>query len=275
MQKIDIDYDVIYHSNFFGDYKIIEEVGIWDKQRHVKIKFFNTGSERIITLGHAMSGEVRDLYAKTVYGVGYLGDFIDDEFKSIIYRPWASMIGRCYGVGKPFYTAYGGIGVKVADEWHCFANFQQDAKYLYNYENFINNPAHYELDKDYLQQNIPKPQRIYSKQTCVFLLDIDNNNLHALENNMLNQDSMSSKYIGISRCRDKTMNYEAIIRLNGKKFRIGTFINEIAAANAYNYYFDKFVKYELVRLHNDVPYMPPEIWSQYRSRKIEVIKIVK
>lgn len=275
MQKINIDYTKIYHSKVYGDYRILNEEEPANGTRQVRIKFADTGSERIISLGHACTGEVRDFYKRTVYGIGYLGDYIKNKYSSLLYNVWSSMICRCYNSKAPSFIGYGSIGVTVESSWLCFANFQVDSIYLYNYEKFINNPHNYQLDKDYLQQEIPKHQRIYSKNTCLFLSGVDNNNLHAIENNLLYQNTMLSKYIGVSKSRNNAATYEAVIRLNGKKYRIGTFTNEIAAANAYNYYFDKYVDYELVRIHNDVPYMSPEEYSQYFSKIVEPIKLVQ
>ena len=47
----------------------------------------------------------------------------------------------------------------------------------------MNNTNIYELDKDYLQQNIPIENRIYSPETCMFITKADNLQLALNENN--------------------------------------------------------------------------------------------
>lgn len=272
MQRTEIDYNKVYQTKNYGNFIILNEEPQIDT-RMVRIKFLETGSERVVSLGHVMTGELKDLYKRTVYDIGYLGDYNGkDPYHAISYNIWSSMMARCYNTKAQCYIGYGSIGIKVSDEWHCYAKFQNDIKYLYNYKKFTDNPSGYQLDKDYLQQQIPKPNRVYSKETCIFLSNVDNNNLHALENNLLNINNMSSKYIGVTKSRNNANTYEAIIRLQGKKYRIGTFTSEIAAANAYNYYFDTYINYELVHIHNDVPYMSPEEFSKYYSVIHEVIR---
>ncbi|MEF7710323.1 hypothetical protein V4W75_27055, partial [Bacillus cereus] len=55
-----------FESNSFGSFKIIK----YNSSRDVIIQFENTGSIRSIDLIHTKTGEVKDLYAPTVYGVG-------------------------------------------------------------------------------------------------------------------------------------------------------------------------------------------------------------
>lgn len=68
------DYDIIYQSNNFGPFKIIEESDIPGyNKRAVKIKFINTGSEIITKFPQVIKGTVKDPYAPSVYGVACLG----------------------------------------------------------------------------------------------------------------------------------------------------------------------------------------------------------
>lgn len=60
-------------------------------------------------------------------------------------------------------------------------------------------------------------------------------------------------------------NWRVRINLNNKKKVIGTFSNEIAAANAYNYYTK--VYYDEFAQLNDCPYMEMVEWLQYKCEK--------
>lgn len=107
-------------------------------------------------------GEVTNVYDKTVYNVGYLGEGIHKGNKKYGYCfiIWASMLERCYNKKKqqkcPTYTK-----CTVYEEWHNFQNFAQwfDENYY-----TINNEK-MSLDKDILY----KGNKIYSPKTCIFV----------------------------------------------------------------------------------------------------------
>lgn len=196
--RINIDYDKIYYNKTYGYFKIIEELEtkiVKDgTRRYVKVKFLVTGTEIVSELSHAIKGEVRDPFAPVYYGVGYIGN-VPNSQDNILFDRWYSMIKRCYNKNYKRYCQYGGIGITVDPRWHCFEYFIYDCQFLLNYDKFIQNPSMYHLDKDYLQQNIPKEQRVYSKDTCVFLNKYDNINLMAIENKY----KASSKYFGVKK----------------------------------------------------------------------------
>lgn len=260
MKRIDINFNKIYYSNSNGSYKIINEEESSKGIRRVRIKFIDTGNERVIALGHALSGEIKDLYKPAVYGIGYMGNA---RSSNQLYVSWSCMMTRCYGKNDPSYSSYGMIGVRVEERWHCFEYFAEDAKLLPGYDKYINDPRNYQLDKDYLQLNIPKSQRIYSRNTCVFISGADNNNLHALEHNRDNINAMQSKYIGVTKSSPNT--WSSVIRINSRKYYIGTFNSEVAAANAYNYFSNKYGKGELIKLHNECEYMSPAEFINYNT----------
>lgn len=73
------------------------------------------------------------------------------------YVAWENMLMRCYYPKTSRYSAYGGIGVKVCDEWLSYENF---AKW-YDDNNYIDG---YHLDKDLLGDG-----GIYSPETCNYI----------------------------------------------------------------------------------------------------------
>ena len=58
----EIDFDKIYEcaNPLYGTFKIIEDLGRIKRHRMVKIKFINTGNEKIVRWCHARDGNVRD-----------------------------------------------------------------------------------------------------------------------------------------------------------------------------------------------------------------------
>lgn len=269
MKRINIDFNKVYSSNQYGNYIILNEEPVINGIRHVKIKFLDTGTIRVIKLGHALSGEIRDPFKPVYYGLGYTGN-VNNCRSHILYNKWCAMMSRCYNKNNPYYNSYGGIGIRVDSRWYCFETFIEDCKSLYNYDKFINNPSAYQLDKDYLQQNIPHEQRVYSKDTCIFLSNEDNNYLHSLEQN--SNKNIKCEYIGVCKCNSNS--WEVKIRINGKRHYIGCFSNPIAAANAYNYFYNKYRNNGIVNLVNDVPYMAPDEFFKYNTNPKQMIKIV-
>lgn len=94
-------------------------------------------------------GSVRDLNARTTYGVGYYGDYDEgDPHYEMLVQTWRAMIRRCYDASFRPYRAYGGAGVHVSERWQCFANFQRDARRIPNWVMKVEYPDEFSLDKD-------------------------------------------------------------------------------------------------------------------------------
>ena len=260
-----INYGEIYNSDNCGPFIPIEYIG--GVEDLVKIKFINTGSERIVTSNQLVHGKVKDKYKPNIANIGYLGHFngkVSDHSNIIFYRPWNDMINRCYNKTDKDYPIYGAMGITVEQRWFDFGNFYEDAKLLYGYENKLKYPSMFCLDKDYLQMNIPKNQKIYSKNTCMWISKYDNIIIMGRENS-------NSKYFGVTKTsRGYLARYSNI--------KIGYYSDEIAAANAYNYYYTFNFKNDPFRsiiLLNNVPYMSPFEFTKYSLNKTEkVIKLI-
>ena len=218
--------DKLYKSNSSGYFKIIKDLGTdYRGFRRVRIRFVETGFEKDVYLNSALSGQVKDQYRITVYGVGYLGDAdtINKEDK-MLYKIWTGMLSRCYNHKDTMYHCYGKIGVRVATRWHCFANFLYDAKRLPGYTNKFNYPDKYHLDKDYLQFCIPRENRVYSKDTCLWLYNKDNIYLAVADT--------TGGYVGVY--GDHNNSFVTKTYSEGNLYSIGSFDNREAAANAFN-----------------------------------------
>ncbi len=82
-----------------------------------------------------------------------------------IYMIWWHIKDRCYNENNPRYSLYGGRGVTLCEEWHCFDRFIDDIKQIQGYSDFdiLNGNIH--LDKDSLDMN----NKIYCKEKCIFI----------------------------------------------------------------------------------------------------------
>lgn len=259
-----IRYNEIYNSENYGSFIPIEYIG--GPKDLVKIKFINTQSERVVTSNALIHGKVKDKFVPIIAGVGYIGNFegkVTDNSIIIFYRPWNDMLNRCYNKLDKDYSRYGALGITVDARWFNFNNFYQDAKLLIGYNNKCIYPSMYCLDKDYLQQNIPKSNRIYSKNTCVWLSKYDNIIL-------MNRENSNSKYFGVTETKNGYLSRYSNIT-------IGVFSNIIAAANAYNYYYTLHFQndpFRSVFLLNNVPYMSPDEFIKYNiNSKIVINRI--
>lgn len=214
-----------YNSNNFGQFTIIDEIDDYNsKERIFQIKFLNTGYITNASLPAITHGCVKDYLVPVVAGVGYLGYVqgpITKEPYYRYYKAWNDMINRCYNIEDKDYPLYGGIGITVDPSWHCFETFFEDIHYIPGYELKELYPSIYQLDKDYLQINIPKNQRIYSKYTCMWLSKHDNVMI-------MNRDNPnSSGYYGVY---FKDNSY--CTRINNTTY--GRFTNPEAAAYLFN-----------------------------------------
>lgn len=259
-------FETVFHTKSHGDYRIIKDLGIINNRRFVRIKFIATGYEKDIRYENAIeSRDIRDPYYPKIFNIGYTGN-VDDIRSSHkrTYDRWYKMISRCYNPGDKDYKNYGAIGVTVDPRWHCFENFLNDLSGipLYGNPDPTFDLLDYQLDKDYLQMNIPKEQRVYSKDTCVLMNPRDNANLKLIDNS----ESKVNNYFGVYKSCNR---YYPTIMHNGIKYNLGIYDNEIAAANAYNYYYKKLNSNDNICINtiNDVPYMSYEEFSKYDKRK--------
>lgn len=108
------------------------------------------------------SGNIKNPYDKTRYGVGYLGvgkhtASINGEY-NYIYDLWADMLNRCYNPKSNLLAYYGKC--IMCDEW---LNFQNFGDWYKANEYTVNGRLH--IDKDILYPNC----NIYSPETCLLV----------------------------------------------------------------------------------------------------------
>ena len=260
----------IFQSNTSGPFIMLEHLGTENGYAKVKIKFINTGRIIDVDLKNALEGRISDPALNGKTSNDFKVSRFDDYHAYILSRLKATywnMMARCYDNRYQFYINYGAIGVTVCDRWKDnIDNFLNDAKNLFNYESYFWKPYLYTLDKDWKSFNngIPKSERVYSPETCVWLHYMDNSNLARIEARA--RGEITSEYFGILKSGGKTKDPIFIVNFNanGNQINIGSYSNIIAAANAYNYYYLQYHTYEFIPLINDVPYMPPDEFMKYK-----------
>lgn len=164
-------------SPLYGKVVIVDvfKTGVYyEKTKAVKIQFLNTGYTTIVQRQDFFNHNFKDKFARTVCGVGYLGNSDDlkglaeSEFK-YLKGVWNRIIDRCYNKDHPRFKDYGGKGIFVSERWHSLENFLRDVRYVPQF--FLSKRDDFKgwhLDKDYFSSNC------YSLETCVWLKQEEN-----------------------------------------------------------------------------------------------------
>lgn len=134
---------------------------------HLRIRFDNTGNERVLGKNCVFNKNAKDLYAPFIAGVAAIGN-VKKSLHLKEYKMWHHMIERCYNPREPYYPSYGGAGVTVSERWLVFEYFLEDYEKIEkvhppNYKGLL------ELDKDFKQFDTPLNNRIYSLETCALV----------------------------------------------------------------------------------------------------------
>ena len=160
-----------HFSNNNLEFEVLEEFsGYSNKRAHVfwLIQFKDTGTTMQVLKANAIKGKVKDPYAVSVWGVGYVGFFSRKlPYWKQANQLWRNMMKRCYCEKDPrgyFGTAF------VDSRWKCFANFLEDLPKLDNFEKWLDgfiSGVKYNLDKDLKVEG----NKLYSREVCSFVLE--------------------------------------------------------------------------------------------------------
>lgn len=197
----------VYKTNNFGSCEVIE----YENSRSVVVKFTDTGYIVKTTAGVLVRGQVRDRLAKSVCGVGFIGDV---DYKTHVsgkktkeYTAWKSMIERCYSkVSAKYFPTYSEC--VVCDDWH---NFQSFAKW--HSENYPKDGGVYELDKDL--SNYGGSGKIYSPELCAFVTrSVNSEESHAKSYKVITPEGVVIDIYNMSKfCRENKLNIGAMCRV--------------------------------------------------------------
>ena len=258
--------DKIFHSNNYGDFKIIENLGFTKDKKHrvLRIKFLNTGAEAIVKYDDVVNGEVKDPTYNTKYHARQIiGPIQMQNIEKQLNIIWRDMMDRCYNNNIPSYKSYGAKGVTVAPEWHDFNIFERDVINIPGWVNKFNDPVNYNLDKDLLQYFLPHSMRVYSKDTCIWLNRMINQRLMINGANVVNVFYNSIYQVD---------NLYYVKTLTSELLNYGPFDSLDAAINMLNYCYSSIGLYQLVIPINNI--MTQEQVFQHTNDRRIAIKIV-
>lgn len=150
-------------SNNSGLFTVLEQTS-----NRYKIVFKDTGFITTVLRENAKVGKVNDPYHKSVYGIGFLGEYVRPYYIKHAYTLWHNMLKRCYCEADN--KGYYGRGIEVSKEWLCFGDFLRDIESLTNFDKWIigqynKEEIQYNLDKDFAYYGCT----VYSKDNCQFI----------------------------------------------------------------------------------------------------------
>ena len=215
----------ILKSKNSGDFKVLK----YDDSKNVEIQFVTTGFEVTATLGNIKSGEVKDPYTPSVYGVGVLGAKYLSTINGVQtkeYKLWKNMLERCYSDAlkkkNPTYE-----GCEVSENFKSYEYFYEWCNEQIGFSN-----QDWQLDKDLLI----KGNKVYSEDSCVFL--------HKDINLLLTKRTASrgKHLIGVYWCKTSKFFKAQVGKSKGKREHLGCFNTEIEAFNAYKQAKESYIK---------------------------------
>jgi hypothetical protein len=192
------------------------------------------------------------LYSKTVYGVGYLGNFYNYKGVSKLkaYSHWKNMIKRCYCEKFLEYSPDYKI-VSVCKEWHNFENFK--TWFDHNYYEVKNDLIC--LDKDIKNKN----SFMYSPNNCIFIP----NRINVIFQKMKRETALTrnSLPLGVEWIKADKI-YASRCRDNGKMVCLGRSHDVNELFERYKQYKMKVIK-DRLQEYDDIPDYVKDIVLSY------------
>ena len=228
----------VFYSKRSGPFKVIEDNGAFD----ITVQFIETGTVKKTQSAHARSGNLLDPLAKTVFGVGFIGEGNHKSQNKMqsnrAWTVWHTMMARCYNINSKSYKSYGQRGVAVDETWHNFQNFASWFE-----DNYIE-------DSDIEKDIIKRGNKVYGPATCRFI--------PRAINNLLVKPKI--KPFGLPRGVTKRTSgrYSSAVSKLNKRIHIGTFDSAHLAFIAYKEAKEDVIKerateyYERGKLTEDV-----------------------
>jgi len=127
----------------------------------------------------------------TVLGIAKHGNVRPKDYPTL-YNRWLLMLGRCFNQNDVNYKYYGANGTTVSSELLVFENYVNVLKGLENFDNLINDPDNWVIDKDLKSGD----EKIYSSNTLSIIQKQDNLKIELEEHKQpVIQFSLNGDYI--------------------------------------------------------------------------------
>ena len=237
----------IIETSKYGEVKILK----YENKKRVIIEFINTGNVTTVTLNNLVNDRVKDVYAKTVCGVGYLG-YMDISYTLYIkvYDIWRQILRRCYDETlhniRPTYK-----GCIVSEN---FKNFSYFISWYHNQTGYDQDG--WCVDKDILI----KGNKVYSEDTCC-LVPYEINNL------IVKSDKCRGEYLIGTSFVKKHNKYKSGLSKNGVLKHLGTYDTQEEAFYAYKEAKEAYIK-EVANKWKDQ--IDPKVYEALMKYEVEI-----
>ena len=193
-----IDYDAIYESNNYGQFKFLEEIapyeyinkkGYKQRERMAKVQFISTGTIIPVRVRDAIRGEIKDPYYPSILGIACIGNAISTGNNRHLYIKWKNML-------EQYVSANDTDKVDICPRWFCFEYFLQDMPMVSGYKEMISSKENttYSMDVIPTKDDYGNIRMYYSPETCYFRVYSSNRKAIDYKKN----NNSSTPYYGIS-----------------------------------------------------------------------------
>ena len=187
----------VFSTKNFGDLVVTKYIN----SRTVHVKFIDTGYETATELKHIRTGQVKDRWKPSVFGVGVIGELPishgGKHDKEYVF--WKGILERCYD--EKYHSKY-------PTYKDCCVS--EDFKYYPYFKGWCNKQIGFDQDGWHLDKDIlVKGNKAYSEDTCCFVPSAINN-LFVKSNS-----SRGDLPIGVSFDKD-SQKYRPHLSMNGK-----------------------------------------------------------
>ncbi len=237
----------IFRVNYGGTVTVIEYI---NSRKIFIVHNDEFAYKAVVTAGHLRDGKIKNPFAPSLLGVGYIGvgKYVSRENRIAdrAYSVWADMLKRCYC--KKYLKKYPTYsGCTTHKDWH---NFQVFAEWYYSQKN--SGKSGFELDKDLIVLG----NKEYSAEACSLLPSAINN---ALSSSAAKRGDMPQ---GVSRCGSR---YRVQMGERGRKIVIGQYDNIKNAIAAYSAQKEAHIKSLAAEYRSD---LPPKVYQNLMSWKL-------
>ena len=204
----------IFRTNSCGNLVILQ----YENAKSVRVKFLATGFETVATVSNITGGKVKDLFSKTVYGEGIIGEKVfkvDGKYPKTFWL-WRNMLKRCYDqTTQKANKCY--EGCTVSDSFKYYPYFKEWCEKQIGFNN-----EDWQLDKDILGES----SKTYSEDVCAFV-PREINCLNSWNKNNTQDDILGVSHAGYLN------KYKTSVRVNNSSKHIGVFDTILEAFQAY------------------------------------------
>lgn len=238
----------IYKTNQYGDLIILQ----YESATKVRVRFLETGYETTTSMPNIVASKVKDLFAKTVYGVGVVGEKvskINGEYPKE-YILWRNMLKRCYG--KSTISANKTYeGCSVSEEFKFYHYFKWWCRNQIGFDQ-----EGWQLDKDILN---PQGKR-YSPEHCVFV-PVELNSLTKWNKTITEESLIGVKY------NKQLGKFYANIISEGVKKHLGVFNTRLETFLAYKEAKELAMKKAAEKWKNHID---PRVYEALMNYQVEI-----